>query len=173
MASSTAIPFGSRSIRQLVPPSAVRMMAGVAWPWSTPTAQQSETVGQEMALADPEAEPNAPGATCELQVFPPSVVETTTTPSAPVPTTEQSDAVGHEMPRRREVPGGRVCGDHVAPPSLVARTTASPKGPPALTAQQFDVVGQEMPARNRFVAGRFSACHVAPPFMVDLTSLVP
>jgi hypothetical protein len=66
------------------------------------------------------------GVVIASQVDPPSVVETAS-PSVRVvfdPTAKQVDAVGHAIPCKPETVDGTLCEDHVAPPSVVARTSA-------------------------------------------------
>jgi len=124
-------PLGRVCAVQALPPSEVTTTAPA--PFFTPTAQQSDVVGQESPLTV------APGFSV-VQVLPPSVVARTCWSDA---TAQQSNVLAHWTPKRRG-PFGTTCSVQIVPPSLVASMTAAPgEFPP--TTQQSDVLGHETP----------------------------
>jgi hypothetical protein len=106
------------------------------------------------------------------QVFPPSVVATTTVlPDWRNPIARQSDVLAQEMPSRYAMERGRVWVVQVLPPSVVATTTPLPNCVPP-TAQQSEALGQEMPSRVAAVP-RVWVVQVLPLSVVAKTSEAP
>jgi hypothetical protein len=103
------VPFGSRCLLQILPPSVVTTMPALKVgmprfsPVLYPVAQQRVVVGQEMARKWC----RPPNAASEVHVLPPVVLATIAPPSeAVVPTAQQSELVGQDNPATSSIVGG-------------------------------------------------------------------
>ncbi len=123
-----------------------------------PTATQSEIEEHETPVS------HSPLRVVSfVQVVPPFDVPTTELPATAV----QSDVVGHETPLSPKVPEGTPWSVQVAPPSVVATTTASP--PELPTAMQCETERHEIESRSLWIDdGTLWAVQVAPPFVVAM-----
>ena len=92
-----------------------------------------------------------------------------------MPTATQAKELGQETPASAVTPDGRVCGDHVVPPSTVARIAAPGPTDAEPMAMQCSESEHAIPEKLMTVAGKVSADHDWPPFVVlmMLGELVP
>jgi hypothetical protein len=150
---SEATPEGTTWSVQFAPPSAVTRM------FVPPTAVQLLALTQ---LTDVRGVPPA-GLPRSLHCAPPLVVPMTVDPVA-----RHAVSVEQEIPSKLVTPLGGVCGDQMAPPSVVLRMAAPGPMEEEPTALQFSGSEQEMAVKLVTVAGICSANHVVPPFVVTM-----
>ena len=83
-------------------------------------------------------------------------------PIEDTPTAVQFSVSTHDTPLKSVIVLGKPCGDHDAPPLVVAMMLGAVVSY-SLTAVQFDAVGHETPVRIPVPGGALSVVHVSPP----------
>jgi hypothetical protein len=144
-----AVPLGSASDLQRLPPLWVASTTTESPPWSTLTA------------------PDRPDTALTTPV---GVLDTLISLEL-LPVTQQADELAHETPFRPSTLDGTFCSVHCLPESVVAtRSALSEELVP--TAQQSVVPGHEIALRGPVPAGSFWVAQALPPSMVRIMAPV-